>query len=114
MSVFYVPDAILQLIISFFYVPDAILLAKMSVFHVPDALLAKMNVFHVKHGYKPTLLVDDLFFGIDDKNLSTVVKLLVHSKGNIVLTAPNIYMDILDLICKENDDIQLMNIGAKD
>ena len=76
--------------------------------------LAKMNVFHVKHGYKPTLLVDDLFFGIDDKNLSTVVKLLVHSKGNIVLTAPNIYMDILEHICKENDDIQLMNIGAKD
>ena len=76
--------------------------------------LAKINVFHVKHGFKPVLLIDDLFFGIDNKNLRTVVKLLVHSKGNIVLTAPNIYMDILDLICKENDDIQLMNIGAKD
>ena len=52
--------------------------------------LAKINVFHVKHGFKPVLLIDDLFFGIDDKNLSTVVKLLVHSEGNIVLTAPNI------------------------
>ena len=52
--------------------------------------LAKINVFHVKHGFKPVLLIDDLFFGIDDKNLRTVVKLLVHSRGNIVLTAPNI------------------------
>ena len=33
--------------------------------------LAKIEVFHVKHGYKPTLLIDDLFFGIDNKNLST-------------------------------------------
>ena len=56
--------------------------------------LAKINVFHVKHGFKPVLLIDDLFFGIDDKNLRTVVKLLVHSRGNIVLTAPNIYKKI--------------------
>ena len=55
--------------------------------------LAKINVFHVKHGFKPVLLIDDLFFGIDDKNLRTVVKLLVHSRGNIVLTAPNIYKE---------------------
>ena len=53
--------------------------------------LAKINVFHVKHGFKPVLLIDDLFFGIDDKNLRTVVKLLVHSRGNICLlyTSPS-------------------------
>ena len=54
--------------------------------------LAKINVFHVKHGFKPVLLIDDLFFGIDDKNLRTVVKLLVHSRGNIVLTLSLIHI----------------------
>ena len=73
--------------------------------------LAKINVFHVKHGFKPVLLIDDLFFGIDNKNLSTVVKLLVHSKGNIVLTAPNIYKNILEKICEENQDIEAHNVG---
>ena len=73
--------------------------------------LAKINVFHVKHGFKPVLLIDDLFFGIDNKNLSTVVKLLVHSKGNIVLTAPNIYKQILEKICEENQELELIAIG---
>ena len=75
--------------------------------------LAKINVFHVKHGYKPVLLIDDLFFGIDNKNLSTVVKLLVHSKGNIVLTAPNIYKNILEKICEENQDIEAHSCRRK-
>ena len=73
--------------------------------------LAKINVFHVKHGFKPVLLIDDLFFGIDNKNLSTVVKLLVHSKGNIVLTAPNIYKKILEKICEENQELKLIAVG---
>ncbi len=73
--------------------------------------LAKMNVFHVKHGFKPILLIDDLFFGIDNKNLSTVVKLLVHSKGNIVLTAPNIYRDILENISSDNKGFDVIVIG---
>ena len=73
--------------------------------------LAKINVFHVKHGFKPVLLIDDLFFGIDNKNLTTVVKLLVHSKGNIVLTAPNIYKKILEKICKENKELKLIAVG---
>ena len=73
--------------------------------------LAKINVFHVKHGFKPVLLIDDLFFGIDNKNLSTVVKLLVHSKGNIVLTAPNIYKSILEKICEENQELKLIAVG---
>ena len=73
--------------------------------------LAKINVFHVKHGFKPVLLIDDLFFGIDNKNLSTVVKLLVHSQGNIVLTAPNIYRQILEKICGENQELKLIAVG---
>ena len=75
--------------------------------------LARINVFHVKHGFKPTLLIDDLFFGIDNKNLSTVVKLLVHSRGNIVLTAPNIYRGILEKISEENSDIEVKELGNK-
>ena len=73
--------------------------------------LAKINVFHVKHSFKPVLLIDDLFFGIDNKNLSTVVKLLVHSRGSIVLTAPNIYKKILEKICNENQAMKLIDIG---
>ncbi len=76
--------------------------------------LAKINVFHVKHGFKPVLLIDDLFFGIDNKNLSTVVKLLVHSKGNIVLTAPNIYKKILEKICEDNQELKLIAVGEND
>ena len=68
----------------------------------------------MKHGYKPTLLIDDLFFGIDNKNLGTVVKLLVHSKGNIVLTAPNIYKDLLEKICEQNSDIDVKVVGNCD
>lgn len=73
--------------------------------------LAKIDVFHVKHGFKPVLLIDDLFFGIDNKNLGTVVKLLVLSKGNIVLTAPNIYKNILEKICEENQELKLIAVG---
>ena len=73
--------------------------------------LARINVFHVKHGFKPILLIDDLFFGIDNKNLTTVVKLLVHSKGNIVLTAPNIYREILENISSDNKGFEIIVVG---
>ena len=73
--------------------------------------LAKSSVFHVKHGYKPVLLIDDLFFGIDNKNLNTVIKLLIYSKGNIVVTAPNIYKEILEKTSSMNDEIELINLG---
>ena len=73
--------------------------------------LAKSSVFHVKHGYKPVLLIDDLFFGIDNKNLNTVIKLLIYSKGNIVVTAPNIYKEILEKTSSKNDEIELINLG---
>lgn len=75
--------------------------------------LARINVFHVKHGFKPTLLIDDLFFGIDKKNLTAVVKLLVYIKGNIVLTAPNIYIDILKQACHVSNDIEIINMEQK-
>ena len=75
--------------------------------------LARINVFHVKHGFKPTLLIDDLFFGIDKKNLAAVVKLLVYIKGNIVLTAPNLYIDILKQVCQESNDIEIINMEQK-
>ena len=73
--------------------------------------LAKSSVFHVKHGYKPVLLIDDLFFGIDDKNLNTVIKLLIYTKGNIMVSAPNIYKDILEKISINNSEIELINAG---
>ena len=73
--------------------------------------LAKSNVFHVKHGYKPVLLIDDLFFGIDNKNLNTVIKLLIYTKGNIMVSAPNIYKDILEKISINNSEIELINAG---
>ena len=68
-------------------------------------------MFHVKHGYKPVLLIDDLFFGIDNKNLNTVIKLLIYSKGNIVMSAPNIYKEILEKVSSLNNEIELINLG---
>ena len=75
--------------------------------------LAKINLFHVKHGYKPTLLIDDLFFGIDDKNLNTVIKLLVNSKGNIIITCPSIYEEMLCKVVQGNREITVLNIGDR-
>ena len=75
--------------------------------------LAKIKVFHVKHGFKPLLLIDDLFFGIDNKNLDTVIKLLVYSNSNIVMTAPNIYRKILEEVCDVNKKISIIDVGAK-
>ena len=65
----------------------------------------------MKHGHKPVLLIDDLFFGIDNKNLDTVIKLLIYSKGNIVVSAPNIYKEILEKVSLMNDEIELINAG---
>jgi len=65
----------------------------------------------VKHGFKPLLLIDDLFFGIDNKNLDTVIKLLVYSNSNIVMTAPNIYKEILEKISEVNEKISIHTVG---
>lgn len=75
--------------------------------------LAKINLFHVKHGYKPLLLIDDLFFGIDNKNLNTVIKLLVSSDSNIMLTAPNMYKGVLLELCDKYKDIEVIDMESK-
>ena len=49
------------------------------------------QMFHVKHSYNPIILIDDLFFGIDDKNLLLVINLLIDSKAQCFVTAPDLY-----------------------
>jgi len=56
-------------------------------------VLSQAEVFHVKHGFKPIILIDDLFFGIDDKNLRLVINLLVGSKAQCFITAPDLYKE---------------------
>ena len=51
--------------------------------------LAQARVFHVEHKHMPVLLIDDLFFGIDNKNLEVVIKLLNDSGQQCFLTAPD-------------------------
>ena len=51
--------------------------------------LAQARVFHVEHRHMPVMLIDDLFFGIDNKNLEVVIKLLNNSGQQCFLTAPN-------------------------
>ena len=55
--------------------------------------LAQSETFHVEHKYKPILLMDDLFFGIDNKNLEVVIKLLNESEQQCFLSAPNSFKD---------------------
>ena len=54
--------------------------------HVLDS-----SAFHVKHGHYPVLLIDDIFFGIDDKNLAVMIKLLSNSGAQCFLSAPDLY-----------------------
>ena len=56
-------------------------------------VLSQAEVFHVKHGFRPIILIDDLFFGIDDKNLRLVINLLVGSKTQCFITAPDLYKE---------------------
>ena len=51
--------------------------------------LAQARVFHVEHKHMPVMLIDDLFFGIDNKNLEVVIKLLNDSGQQCFLTAPD-------------------------
>jgi len=51
--------------------------------------LAQARVFHVEHRHMPVMLIDDLFFGIDNKNLEVVIKLLNNSGQQCFLTAPD-------------------------
>ena len=54
-------------------------------------VIAQTRAFHVKHGHYPVLLIDDIFFGIDDKNLAVMIKLLSNSGAQCFLTAPDLY-----------------------
>lgn len=54
-------------------------------------VVAQTRAFHVKHGHYPVLLIDDIFFGIDDKNLAVMIKLLSNSGAQCFLTAPDLY-----------------------
>ena len=75
-------------------------------------MLAQARVFHVKQKYNPVLLIDDLFFGIDDKNLALVVNLLLESKIQCFLTAPDLYKETiaeLNLEDKNSKTFELKN-----
>lgn len=54
-------------------------------------VIAQTRAFHVKHGHYPVLLIDDIFFGIDDKNLAVMIKLLSNSGAQCFLSAPDLY-----------------------
>jgi len=54
-------------------------------------VVAQTRAFHVKHGHYPVLLIDDIFFGIDDKNLAVMIKLLSNSGAQCFLSAPDLY-----------------------
>ncbi len=54
-------------------------------------VIAQTRVFHVKHGHCPVILIDDIFFGIDDKNLAIMIKLLSSSGAQCFLSAPDLY-----------------------
>ncbi len=73
-------------------------------------MLSQCEVFHVKHNYKPILLIDDLFFGIDDLNLKLVIKLLIQAKATCFLTAPDLYRDKLKLICSKFPEVDIFTI----
>ena len=75
-------------------------------------MLAQARVFHVEQKYRPILLIDDLFFGIDDKNLALVINLLLESKIQCFLTAPDLYKETitgLHLDHKETKMFELKN-----
>jgi len=66
-------------------------------------ILSQARVFHVKHEHSPIILIDDLFFGIDDKNLQLVINLLKSSRAQCFITAPDLYRDKLeDIIGNKN------------
>ena len=70
-------------------------------------ILAQSEVFHVKQGYRPILLIDDLFFGIDDNNLGLVINLLSETRSQCFITAPDLYYE---KISKFRDSVRNMNI----
>ena len=72
--------------------------------------LAQAEVFHVEHNYRPILLIDDLFFGIDDTNLMLMIELLIQAKTQSFLTAPDIYKEKLVDISQKTEKVQLFTL----
>ena len=70
-------------------------------------VLSQARAFHVKHRDKPIILIDDLFFGIDDKNLMLVINLLVDSQAQCFVTAPDLYKTKLEESIVNNKDIRV-------
>ena len=70
-------------------------------------VLSQAEVFHVKHGFRPIILIDDLFFGIDDKNLKLVINLLVGSKAQCFITAPDLYKEKIKSLGRKADEVKM-------
>ena len=69
-------------------------------------IMSQARVFHVKHEHSPIILIDDLFFGIDDKNLQLVINLLMSSKAQCFLTATDLYRAKLEDIA-DNKNVKI-------
>ena len=78
-------------------------------------VIAQTKAFHVKHKHYPVLLVDDIFFGIDDKNLAVMIKLLSNSGAQCFLSAPDLYTDKVKEAIEPSDNkiIALLDIKKK-
>ena len=77
-------------------------------------VLSQAKVFHVKHNDMPIILIDDLFFGIDDKNLLLVINLLLDSKAQCFVTAPDLYKAKLEESITGNEAIRVYEFKGKD
>ena len=76
-------------------------------------VLSQSRVFHVEHGHHPIILIDDLFFGIDDKNLHLVINLLKDSNAQCFITAPDLYKSKLENISKKDEKIRIFEFENK-
>ena len=76
-------------------------------------VLSQAREFHVKHRDKPIILIDDLFFGIDDKNLLLVINLLIDSEAQCFVTAPDLYKSKLEESIINNKDIRVYEFKGK-
>ena len=74
-------------------------------------VLSQSEVFHVKHGFRPIILIDDIFFGIDDMNLKLVINLLIDSKTQSFVSAPDLYKEKIRSLDKDNKEIRLYEIN---
>ncbi len=76
-------------------------------------VLSQAKAFHVKHRDKPIILIDDLFFGIDDKNLLLVINLLIDSEAQCFVTAPDLYKAKLEEFIIKKEEIRVYEFKGK-